>query len=103
MIEHRNLVNLIDWHCDSFKLRPGHRSSSVAAFGFDAAGWEIWPPLCVGAALVLPSPADMGDPEVLLAWWGSQDLDVSLFTLGGRSRTHRFTYWMRSASRCRWG
>src|SRR4051794_33593185 len=77
MIEHRNLVNLIDWHCDSFKLRPGHRSSSVAALGFDAAGWEIWPPLCVGAALVLPSPADMGDPEVLLAWWRNQDLDVS--------------------------
>ena len=77
VIEHRSLVNLICWHCATFELKCGMRSSSVASFGFDAATWEIWPPLCVGATLLLPSPMEARDPESLLAWWNGRGPDVS--------------------------
>jgi amino acid adenylation domain-containing protein len=77
MIEHRNVVNLIQWHCSAFALHAGDRSSCVAALGFDAAGWEIWPPLSVGATLVLAPPSATTDPDSLIAWWQAQRLEVS--------------------------
>ncbi|WP_207284217.1 AMP-binding protein, partial [Pseudomonas sp. FW300-N2F2] len=54
MVEHRNLSNLVGWHCQAFDVKRGSRTSSVAGFGFDAAAWEIWPSLCAGATLLLP-------------------------------------------------
>lgn len=77
MVEHRNAVNLIRWHCATFNLRAGRRSSCVASMGFDAAVWEIWPALSVGATLVLAPPEVALDTEALLAWWANQLLDVS--------------------------
>jgi amino acid adenylation domain-containing protein len=76
-ITHRNLVNLIHWHRDAFGLKGGSRSSSVAGCGFDAAAWEIWSALCSGATLALPSSQDGRDPEALLLWWKTQNLDIS--------------------------
>jgi amino acid adenylation domain-containing protein len=76
-VEHRSLVNLICWSCNTFELKCGQRSSSVAGFGFDAATWEIWPALCAGATLLLPSPMEARDPEALLAWWSDKKPDVS--------------------------
>ncbi|CAA9322543.1 MAG: Polyketide synthase modules and related proteins [uncultured Gemmatimonadetes bacterium] len=74
MVEHRSLANLVAWHCAAFGVRAGDRSSSVAGFGFDATTWEVWPPLCAGAALMLPATRD---PQALLEWWEEQALDVS--------------------------
>ncbi|MGX1174669.1 amino acid adenylation domain-containing protein [Pseudomonas sp. R151218B TE3479] len=77
MVEHRNLSNLVGWHCQAFDVKRGSRTSSVAGFGFDAAAWEIWPSLCAGATLLLP-PAHAGSEDVgaLLDWWQAQALDV---------------------------
>ncbi|WP_434706017.1 amino acid adenylation domain-containing protein [Pseudomonas sp. Z1-12] len=77
MVEHRNLNNLVDWHCHAFAVGRGSRTSSVAGFGFDAAAWEVWPALCAGATLLLP-PAHAGseDVDALLDWWQAQALDV---------------------------
>src|ERR1700728_2551220 len=78
MVEHRNLSNLIHWHWKAFGLVSGQSSSTLAGFGFDAATWEIWPVLCVGASLVVaPSTRESNHPEALLAWWGEQDVEVS--------------------------
>ncbi|HEX9939022.1 MAG TPA: amino acid adenylation domain-containing protein, partial [Longimicrobium sp.] len=74
MVEHRSLANLVAWHRAAFGVKAGDRSSSVAGFGFDATTWEVWPPLCAGAALLLPATRD---PEALLEWWEGQTLDVS--------------------------
>ncbi|WP_164557810.1 amino acid adenylation domain-containing protein [Massilia atriviolacea] len=77
MVEHRNLANLIGWHCESFPLAPGERASSTAGIAFDACTWEVWPPLCMGAVLAL-APADAaGDPLALLDWWHRQELHTS--------------------------
>jgi amino acid adenylation domain-containing protein/thioester reductase-like protein len=77
MVTHRNVVNLMHWHCAAFDLREGHRCSCVAAVGFDAAAWEIWPPLSVGAMLVIGAPKITADAKVFLSWWEKQQLDVS--------------------------
>ncbi|WP_347141891.1 amino acid adenylation domain-containing protein [Pseudomonas sp. BIOMIG1N] len=78
MVEHQTLENLVNWHCDTFELRHGSHTSSVAGFGFDAMAWEIWPALCVGATLHLPPAREGGeDIDALLKWWLAQPLDVS--------------------------
>jgi amino acid adenylation domain-containing protein len=77
VVEHRNITNMIDWHCKRFDVRSGTRCSAVASFGFDASVWEILSPLCAGATLALAPPETAGDPNCLLTWWGQQDLDVS--------------------------
>ncbi|ATQ77348.1 non-ribosomal peptide synthetase [Massilia violaceinigra] len=77
MVEHRNLANLVGWHADAFPLIAGERASSTAGIAFDACTWEVWPPLCMGAALAL-APADAaGDPVALLDWWEKQELHSS--------------------------
>jgi amino acid adenylation domain-containing protein len=77
MVEHRNLVNLVQWHCATFELREGSRCSGVASVGFDAATWEIWPPLTIGATLVLSSSELADDTGKLIDWWANEALDVS--------------------------
>jgi amino acid adenylation domain-containing protein len=75
LVGHGNLANLIAWHLAAFALTAEDRSSSVASVGFDAAVWEIWPPLSVGASLFL-APTGR-DPEALLRRWAAQPLDVA--------------------------
>jgi amino acid adenylation domain-containing protein/thioester reductase-like protein len=77
MVTHHGVVNLVRWHCAAFTLQRGDRCSSVAAFGFDAAGWEIWPGLCVGATVLLAPPEAGEDVAALLSWWSSESIDVS--------------------------
>jgi arthrofactin-type cyclic lipopeptide synthetase C len=77
MVEHRHLANLVGWHQAAFGLQAGDVTTGVAGVGFDAAAWELWPALCVGATMVSPSAAVARDPDALLAWWGRQTIDVS--------------------------
>ncbi|MDW6002522.1 non-ribosomal peptide synthetase [Vibrio mangrovi] len=80
MVEHRNLANLVHWHNQSFGIQPGTCVSSVAGVGFDATVWEVWPPLCTGAHLMLPTLDISRDPEQLLAWWMSQPIEVGFLS-----------------------
>uniref|UniRef100_UPI001F13140A AMP-binding protein n=1 Tax=Pseudomonas viridiflava TaxID=33069 RepID=UPI001F13140A len=78
MVEHRMLANLVDWHCEAFKLSAGGHASCLAGFGFDAMAWEIWPTLCAGATLHLAPVQENGDDvDAMLRWWLKQPLDVS--------------------------
>jgi amino acid adenylation domain-containing protein/FkbM family methyltransferase len=77
VIEHQGLSNLISWHCKAFHLSAGKTTSSLAEFGFDAATWEIWPTLCIGAALALSPLSGTSNLEALLVWWENQHLDIS--------------------------
>ncbi|WDM77360.1 amino acid adenylation domain-containing protein [Xanthomonas cucurbitae] len=77
MVEHRQLAQLVAWHCRTFGVQAGSRTSSVAGLSFDAAAWEIWPTLCAGGCLLMPPAAVAGDVEALLAWWQAQELEVS--------------------------
>jgi len=46
-----SLLNLIRWHQRAFNISAADRASQVASMSFDAAVWEIWPYLAVGACI----------------------------------------------------
>ncbi len=64
-VTHRNLRHLVDWHRNAFQVIRDDRATLLANVGFDAAVWELWPYLCTGAALFLPEPEIVRQPEVL--------------------------------------
>ncbi|MBF9000416.1 non-ribosomal peptide synthetase [Vibrio nitrifigilis] len=80
MVEHHNLLNLIDWHNQAFDVKAGMCTSAVAGLGFDAAVWEIWPALSAGACLTMPTLKVSKDPEALLNWWVDQPIEVGFLS-----------------------
>jgi amino acid adenylation domain-containing protein len=74
---HRGLVNLCVWHERAYLLTPDDRCTHLAAPGFDASVWEIWPPLLSGASLHLPDEETRGSPPLLSAWLVSHAITVS--------------------------
>ncbi|MBF9000419.1 non-ribosomal peptide synthetase [Vibrio nitrifigilis] len=75
-VEHHTLTNLIHWHNHTFNVKQGTGASSVAGMGFDAAVWEVWPPLSAGGCLHMPSVSVSSDPQQLLDWWIDQPIEV---------------------------
>ncbi|HKF58109.1 MAG TPA: condensation domain-containing protein, partial [Blastocatellia bacterium] len=53
-VEHRSVMNLINWHLRTYRARPEDRSTLIASPGFDASVWEIWPYLCCGSSIHIP-------------------------------------------------
>jgi amino acid adenylation domain-containing protein len=76
-ITHANLAHLTRWHRDAFHLTPKDRVTHLAGLGFDAAGWEIWPNLCAGAAVILADEAVRWSPELIQQWIISERVTVS--------------------------
>ena len=68
LIEHGSLGNLVDWHENAFELTQSDRSALISSPGFDAAAWEIWPCLAVGASLIIPPDRVKTDPIALRDW-----------------------------------
>lgn len=52
-MSHRSMVNLLNWHMNSFGRATGLRVSQFAALSFDVAFQEIFSTLCTGGTLVL--------------------------------------------------
>jgi amino acid adenylation domain-containing protein len=71
-ITHGGLLNLVSWHQGAFRITPNDRASQLAALGFDAAVWEIWPYLTAGASVHLPDGVAANDPEAVRDWLVSQ-------------------------------
>jgi amino acid adenylation domain-containing protein len=68
LIEHCSLGNLVDWHEKTFDITPSDRSALISSPGFDAAVWEIWPCLAVGASLIIPPEWVKTDPIAMRDW-----------------------------------
>jgi amino acid adenylation domain-containing protein len=67
-VTHRNLLNLIEWHQDAFRIKTNDRATQLAGLGFDAAVWEIWPYLTAGASVhFVPDPIRTA-PDHLRDW-----------------------------------
>jgi amino acid adenylation domain-containing protein len=75
-IPHAGLSNLCAWHERAFALRPADRATQLAAVGFDAAVWEVWPYLAAGATVLLPDDAVRGDPQALRDWLVDQRITI---------------------------
>jgi amino acid adenylation domain-containing protein len=75
-ITHANLCNLVDWHQAAFAVSATDRASQLAGFGFDAAGWEIWPYLTAGASVHIADEPTRRSPEMLRDWLVAQRITI---------------------------
>jgi amino acid adenylation domain-containing protein len=76
-ITHQSLLNLVHWHQHTFGVTSADRASQVASVGFDAAVWEIWPYLAVGASLHMADDETVSNPESLRDWLVAQRITIS--------------------------
>jgi amino acid adenylation domain-containing protein len=76
-VTHRGLSNLVAWHNSAFGISHTDRASQVAALGFDAAVWEIWPYLCAGATLCIPKDHVRRDASALRDWLIGERITVT--------------------------
>ncbi|WP_373536610.1 amino acid adenylation domain-containing protein [Microcoleus sp.] len=76
-IEHGSLLNLVFWHQKEFEVSAGDRATQIAAIGFDACGWEIWPYLAAGSSIYFPEDDMRRDPEKLQNWLVSKAITIS--------------------------
>src|SRR4030095_1353575 len=73
-ITHESLLNLVHWHQQAFGVKSADRASQVAHVCFDAAVWEIWPYLAIGASLYFAEDDTVSDPESLRDWLVGQKI-----------------------------
>ncbi len=76
-VTHRNLANLISWHVKAFDVDYTSRATFQAGVGFDAAVWEIWPYLTVGAAVYVPDDSTRLSADALRDWLIRHEITVS--------------------------
>ena len=75
-ITHRNLQNLVQWHLRAFSVSSSDRATLLASPGFDAAVWEIWPYLAVGASLHVVDDVTRASPRALRNWMLSKGVTI---------------------------
>ena len=61
-VTHRAIVNRLAWMQDRWPLGPADRVLQKTPTGFDVSVWELFWPLCHGAAVVLAAPGAHRDP-----------------------------------------
>jgi amino acid adenylation domain-containing protein len=76
-ITHRSLANLISWHLKAFGVDSCARATFQAGVGFDAAVWEIWPYLTVGAAVYFPDESTRLSADSLRDWLISNQITIT--------------------------
>jgi len=76
-VEHSSLANLVGWHNRAFNVSPADRASFMAALGFDAAVWELWPYLAAGASVHVPEEGVRNDAKALRDWLLREKITVS--------------------------
>jgi amino acid adenylation domain-containing protein len=68
LIEHGAVMNLIGWHQCTFDLSSADRTTHLASPSFDAAVWELWPYLTIGASIHIPDEETRVTPLRLRDW-----------------------------------
>ncbi len=76
-VTQENLLSLVSWHQQAFQVTSDDRASQIANFGFDAAGWEIWPYLATGASVYIAGPQLAGDAVALRDWLVAERITIS--------------------------
>jgi amino acid adenylation domain-containing protein len=76
-IEHRSLLNLVFWHRRAFEVSEQSRATLLAAPGFDASVWELWPYLTAGAQLRIPDQETRIISEQLRDWIVAESITIS--------------------------
>ena len=77
LIVHQGLLNLVFWHQRTFKITTLDKANQLAGTAFDAAVWELWPYLTVGASIYLVKPEILLSPVDLQDWLESKKITIS--------------------------
>jgi amino acid adenylation domain-containing protein len=77
LVPHRGLENLISWHRRTFAITAADRATQIASPAFDAAVWELWPYLTVGASICIPPEDVRANPGSLRDWLVAQRVTVT--------------------------
>ena len=75
-VQHDGLMNLIRWHQRTYDVTSADRATLIAAPGFDASVWEIWPYLTAGASLHIPDEETRTSSAKLAAWLTAEAISV---------------------------
>jgi len=76
-IGHDSLLNLVAWHKRTFRVTPRDRATQLASIGFDAAVWELWPYLAVGASVHIVDDEARANPGQLRDWLAREKITIS--------------------------
>ena len=76
-ITHESLLNLVFWHHQAFSVTSFDRATQLAGPGFDAAVWELWPYLTVGASIHVPDEMTRLDAASFRDWLVAQAITIS--------------------------
>lgn len=66
LIEHRNLINLVDWFAKELQLNEEATVIQNFAFIFDGSVWEIFPTILSGSRLRIVSDEEKMNPEKMI-------------------------------------
>jgi len=73
---HRNLINLISWHLQSYEVSQFDKAAQFAAQSFDASVWEIWPYLVSGNSIHIVSEEARHSIPHLLEWLADHEITI---------------------------
>lgn len=76
-LTHRGLLNLIFWHQRAFRVTADDHASQLAALGFDAAVWEVWPYLAAGATVHLAEGVSLNEPAAVRDWLVARGITIT--------------------------
>lgn len=65
---HQPLAHFVDWQVRTFGLGPADRFTLLSGLSHDPLLRDIFTPLSVGAALLIPDQATLADPRALAPW-----------------------------------
>lgn len=66
MVQHRAVVNLIEWVNRTYDVRPDDRLLFVTSFCFDLSVYDMFGALAAGASIRIVADAQIGEPESLV-------------------------------------
>lgn len=76
-ITHAGLQNLVGWHWRAFQVTSADRASHQSGLGFDAAVWEVWPYVTIGASIHIPDEKIRNNVEALRDWLVQQRISIT--------------------------
>jgi amino acid adenylation domain-containing protein len=75
-IEHRALLNLVNWHIRAFGVSATDRASQYASVGFDATVAEVWPYLVAGAGVFMIDDSARHNAAALRDWLTNNQINI---------------------------
>jgi len=77
---HRSLTHFYPWMSEAFQLGPEDRFSLLSGLAHDPLHRDVFTPLWLGAAVVIPDPERMAEPGWLAGWMARMGVTVAHLT-----------------------